>query len=103
MRFLLIAGFLLLCSSRPLLCHGQFVAARKARARSGSKANADADAALVAANQGVATLKELINSSNYKQFGLDSLDQVQKLQLGTGVPLFYVRADQLKSYVPGTD
>jgi hypothetical protein len=49
------------------------------------------------------TLKSLINEGNYKQYGLESFDDVQKLQLGDPLPLFYVRADQLKDYKPGSD
>jgi len=67
-----------------------------------SVSNPASDAA-AGAQAGLQMLKKSITRDNYKQFGFDSLDEVSRAELGDGVPLFYVKADQLKDYAPGTD
>src|ERR1700733_8299053 len=55
------------------------------------------------ARKGLAGIRSLINERNFKEFGLQSFEEVSDLRLGDPVPIYYVRADQLKEYQPGTD
>lgn len=80
---------------------GQPATAPKTKVSAGTS-SADVTAA-AGAREGLRMLKASITKDNYKQFGFDSYDQVTRATLGDGVSLFYVRADQLKDYVPGTD
>jgi hypothetical protein len=75
------------------------IVSRKARSLPSSR---DREAALTA-QKGLANLRSLVTRENFRQFGLESFDEASKLQLGNPVPLYYVRADQLKEYQPGTD
>lgn len=76
------------------------VTARTRKTKHGVKHPRGADET---AQQALATLRSLINPGNFKQFGLQSVDEAQRLTLETPLPLFYVRSDQLKDYKPGTD
>jgi hypothetical protein len=55
------------------------------------------------ARKGLTGIRSLINEKNFKEFGLQSFEEVSELRLGDAVPIYYVRADQLKEYQPGTD
>jgi len=72
--------------------------AKKPSARSSQDALADDTA-----RGGLDSLRSLIKDANFKDFGLESVSDVSEFQLGDPVPIFYVRADQLKDYKPGTD
>src|ERR1700733_276460 len=65
-----------------------------------SKADQSADQA---ADFALGMLRRSITSTNYAQFGFANVEEVQHMTLGSGVPLFYVRADQLSKYTPGSD
>lgn len=65
--------------------------------------NQEGIAADAAARAMLPSAASTINAGNLRQYGLSSLDETKRLTLGQGVPIFYVRADQLKSYAPGTD
>jgi hypothetical protein len=56
-----------------------------------------------AAKEGLRILQRSITVENYKQFGFTSLQEAARATVGDGVPLYYVRADQLKAYTPGVD
>ena len=78
-------------------------ATQSVKKRSGPKRSSQDTRADETARNGLASLRSLINQTNFKQFGLDSFAQVSKMDLGEPVPVYYVRADQLKDYKPGTD
>jgi hypothetical protein len=55
------------------------------------------------ARNGLSGIRSLISEKNFKDFGLQSSEEAAQLELGNPVPLYYVRADQLKEYQPGSD
>ena len=55
------------------------------------------------AQNGLSGIRSLINEKNFKTFGLQAPEEAAQLELGNPVPLYYVRADQLKDYQPGSD
>jgi hypothetical protein len=62
--------------------------------------NVEADAE---AKRGLTILKQYVTSANFKEFGLESADEIPQLQVGTGVDVFYVLNDDLKKFRPGSD
>ena len=49
------------------------------------------------------TLKALVDVNNYHEFGLTSLDDVKRLQLGEPLPVYFVASRDLANFKPGTD
>lgn len=100
-RFVLLQALLLLLVSGVHRGLGQ-TSRDKKRLSNGSKSGSDLSAP-AAAIEGLKILKTAITAENFKQFGFDSLDQVARATVGKGIPLYYVRADQLQEYTSGTD
>lgn len=56
-----------------------------------------------AASKSLATLRAVINESNYRLFGLDSTAGTNDLELGNPLPVYFVSSKALASYTPGSD
>ena len=56
-----------------------------------------------AASDGLKTLAALITKENYKNFGLNSIDQAQSLRLGEATHLQMIGLDNLKAFKSETD
>lgn len=51
-----------------------------------------------AAARGLITLHDIVNETNHRTLGFDSVDEVRSAKLGDALPVFMVRLDQLKQY-----
>ena len=56
-----------------------------------------------AARLALENFRTLVNKSNYKDLGFQSLDEVKKATLGPSLQVFMVGLGQLKEYQPGQD
>lgn len=102
MRFFLLLSIGVALSTAVTAQEGRVPAKRRAPAARHTAAP-PSDPAAAAADEGLRMMRAAITTDNFKQFGFESLEEVKRAQIGIGVPLFYVRADDLKSYAPGTD
>ena len=64
------------------------------------KTFADAQAA---ANESLATFRQLVNAQNYKELGFESAEEVAKATLGEPIHVLVVSLNQLRQYEPGSD
>jgi hypothetical protein len=62
--------------------------------------NAEADSE---AKRGLTILQQYLTSANFKEFGLESANEIPQLQVGAGVDVYYVLNDDLKKFHPGGD
>jgi hypothetical protein len=60
--------------------------------------NAEADAEV---KRGLTILQQYVTSTNFKEFGLESADEIHQLQVDAGVAVFYVLNDDLKKFHVG--
>ncbi len=56
-----------------------------------------------AASNGLATLRKLVNASNYRSMGFESQDELSSASLGDPLRVFMVRLDQLREFSSGAD
>jgi hypothetical protein len=56
-----------------------------------------------AADQGLDSLKKMVDAQNYRELGFDAPDEVANLALGERLPIFFVRLDHLERYQAGDD
>lgn len=56
-----------------------------------------------AASHGLDTLRKLVNASNYRSMGFDSVDEVRSASLGDPLHIYMVRLDQLRDYQSNAD
>jgi hypothetical protein len=89
------------CLISPVVMAQTLPAAKTTKSRSSAPATHRPvnDPADTAAKAGLEMLRTSITTDNFKQFGFTTLEETSRMQLGEGVPVFYVRADQLKDYV----
>jgi hypothetical protein len=64
------------------------------------KTFADAQAA---ANESLATFRQLVNAQNYKELGFESAEEAANAKLGEPIHVLVVSLSQLRQYEPGSD
>jgi hypothetical protein len=57
----------------------------------------------VAAREGLATLKQVVNANNYAALGFRSLEEVSQATLGEPLQIYQVRLDTLRAFADKTD
>lgn len=77
-------------------------ASQDSNSNQGGKAPMYADAQ-TAASQSLATLRALVNASNYKDLGFESPDEAANSTLGKPIPIMTVGLQQLRGYQRGSD